>query len=198
MENKPVILQVLPALGTGGVERGTVDMAKAIIQAGGIAIVASEDGIWQHYLEKIGAIYIHLPLSSKNPWIIWKNHYALIKIIQYYKVDIVHARSRAPAWSAWLAARKCHIRFVTTWHGVFQAKWFGKRCYNQVMTKGEKVIAISHYIANHLQQEYHVNQQKLCIIPRGVDLTIFYTYRKSTRLNSSHRIAYRITSYELK
>lgn len=173
MENKPVILQVLPALGTGGVERGTVDMAKAIIQAGGIAIVASEDGIWQHYLEKIGAIYIHLPLSSKNPWIIWKNHYALIKIIQYYKVDIVHARSRAPAWSAWLAAKKCHIRFVTTWHGVFQAKWFGKRWYNQVMTKGEKVIAISHYIANHLQQEYHVNQQKLCIIPRGVDLTIF-------------------------
>lgn len=173
MEHKPVILQVLPALGTGGVERGTVDMAKAIIQAGGVAIVASEDGVWQHYLEKMGAIHIYLPLSSKNPFVIWKNHKALIKIIQTYHVDVIHARSRAPAWSAWLAAKQCQTTFITTWHGVYQTKWFGKRWYNQIMTKGKKVIAISHYIAELLQQEYHVNQQKLCIIPRGVDLTIF-------------------------
>lgn len=174
MKNKPVILQVLPALGTGGVERGTIDMARAIIQAGGVSIVASEDGIWQHYLEKMGAIYINLPLRSKNPWVIWKNHYALVKIIHSYHVDIVHARSRAPAWSAWLASRKCPATcFITTWHGVFQGTWFGKRWYNQVMTRGQRVIAISQYIAQRLQNHYKADLQKLRVIPRGVDLSVF-------------------------
>lgn len=173
MKNKPVILQVLPALGTGGVERGTIDMARGIIQAGGIAIIASEGGVWRQHLEKIGAIYIHLPLNSKNPWTIWKNYYALMKVIQTYKVDVVHARSRAPAWSAWLAARKCKTIFITTWHGVYQAKWFAKHWYNRVMTYGQKVIAISHYIAELLQNQYHVEKERISIISRGVDLEVF-------------------------
>lgn len=173
MEKQPVILQVLPSLGTGGVERGTVDMARAIIKAGGKAIVASRDGIWQPSLERMGAIYINLPLDSKNPWIIWKNHYALKRVIRDYQVDIVHARSRAPAWSAWLASRKCKSSFITTWHGVYQAGWWGKRWYNSVMSKGEKVIAISQYIANQLQKLYGVTDERLRIIPRGVDTSIF-------------------------
>lgn len=173
VKEKPVVLQVLPALGTGGVERGTIDMARAIITAGGVAVVASADGIWQHYLEKIGAVYINLSLNSKKPWVIWKNHYDLLKVIRTYHVDIVHARSRAPAWSAWLAARKCQTCFVTTWHGVYHASWFGKRWYNGVMTKGRRVIAISDYIAHVLREQYKVDGEKLRIIPRGVDPEVF-------------------------
>lgn len=173
MSDKPVILQVLPALGTGGVERGTVDMAQGIIAAGGIAIVASADGIWKNSLERMGAIYINLPLNSKKPWVIWKNQFALEKVIREYRVDIVHVRSRAPAWSAWLAIKKTKAHFITTWHGVFSETWRGKRWYNQVMTKGERVIAISHYIADRLKTRYGLTEQLLRVVSRGVDLTNF-------------------------
>lgn len=173
MSDKAVILQVLPALGTGGVERGTVEMAQAIINAGGVALVASADGIWKNSLERMGAIYINLPLNSKKPWIIWKNQFALEKIIRDYPVDIVHVRSRAPAWSSWLAVKKTTAHFVTTWHGVFSETWRGKRWYNQVMTRGERVIAISHYIAERLKKHYNLTDQVLRVIPRGVDLQAF-------------------------
>lgn len=170
---KPVVLQVLPALGTGGVERGTVEMAQAIIDAGGVAIVASADGIWKNSLERMGAVYINLPLNSKKPWMIWKNQFALEKVIRDFRVDIVHVRSRAPAWSAWLAAKKTTVHFITTWHGVFSETWRGKRWYNQVMTKGERVIAISHYIADRLRNNYGLKEDVLRVIPRGVDLKSF-------------------------
>ncbi|MDI2090589.1 glycosyltransferase family 4 protein [Commensalibacter oyaizuii] len=173
ISNKPVILQVLPALGTGGVERGTIDMAQAIMRAGGIAIVASADGIWKNSLERMGAIYINLPLNSKKPWVIWKNQYALEKIIRSYHVDVVHVRSRGPAWSAWLAVKKCKTSFITTWHGVYSETWLGKRYYNKVMTKGERVIAISHYIAKRLHDHYGVEKERLRVIHRGVDVTAF-------------------------
>lgn len=173
MSDKAVILQVLPALGTGGVERGTVEMAQAIINAGGTALVASADGIWKNSLERMGAIYINLPLNSKNPWIIWKNQFALEKIIRDYRVDIVHVRSRAPAWSAWLAIKKTTAHFITTWHGVFSETWRGKRWYNQVMTKGERVIAISHYIEERLKTRYGLTEQVLRVVSRGVDLQAF-------------------------
>ncbi|CAI3927430.1 Glycosyltransferase involved in cell wall bisynthesis (RfaB) (PDB:2IV7) [Commensalibacter communis] len=171
--DKPVILQVLPALNTGGVERGTVEMAQAILNADGIALIASADGVWKQSLQRMGAIHIQLPLHSKNPLVIWKNQFALKKIIEKYNVDIVHVRSRAPAWSAWLAVKNTKVHFITTWHGVFSENWCGKRWYNQVMTKGERVIAISHYIAERLKNHYGVSEQILRIIPRGVDLNTF-------------------------
>ncbi|MDI2112333.1 glycosyltransferase family 4 protein [Commensalibacter nepenthis] len=173
MFDKPVILQVLPALNTGGVERGTIEIAQAILNAGGVALVASADGVWKQSLERMGAIHIRLPLNSKNPLVIWKNQFAIKKIINEYKVDIVHVRSRAPAWSVWLAVKNTKIHFITTWHGVFSETWRGKRWYNQVMTKGERVIAISHYVAERLKNHYGVQEQILRVIPRGVDLKIF-------------------------
>ncbi|MEQ1789808.1 MAG: glycosyltransferase family 4 protein [Rickettsiales bacterium] len=174
MNNKPpIILQVLPELRSGGVERGTLEIARAIVQAGGKSIVASRGGSMANQLQKIGATHITMPLASKNPLIMWINSLRLAWIIRKYKVDIIHARSRAPAWSAWMAAKKTGCHFITTFHGTYglQNEW--KRKYNSIMTRGERVIAISHFIADHIQQNYEINSEKLRIIHRGVDLQLF-------------------------
>ena len=106
-DGRPVtVLQVLPRLVVGGAERGTVDVAAAIQRAGGIAIVASEGGPMVHELERSRAKHIKLPLARKNPFTIWRNAGRLARVIRQNKVDIVHVRSRAPAWSALWAARR--------------------------------------------------------------------------------------------
>ena len=92
----PVVLQVLPALNTGGVERGTVDIAEAIVEAGGTALVASEGGRLAHELQRAGAEHIAMPLASKNPLVMMQNVSRLRELIRARGVDIVHARSRAP------------------------------------------------------------------------------------------------------
>ncbi|MEO5335492.1 MAG: glycosyltransferase family 4 protein [Magnetospirillum sp. WYHS-4] len=168
------VLQVLPALGAqGGVERGTVEVAAAIVAAGGRAIVASAGGPLAHELARSGATHVTLPLASKNPFVIQANIDRLMDLIEAEKVDIVHARSRAPAWSAWFAARRTGRRFVTTFHGTYGAANFLKRRYNAVMTYGQRVIAISSFIAGHIRQNYGTAPAKIRIVHRGVDLNRF-------------------------
>ncbi len=175
----PVILQVLPELRSGGVERGTIEIARAIVQAGGQSIVASSGGPMVTHLQKVGATHITLPLASKNPLIIWINSLRLAQIIRKHNVDIIHARSRAPAWSAWLAAKKTGCHFVTTFHGTYGIQNEYKKKYNSIMTRGDRVIAISHFIANHIQENYEIDPQKIRIIHRGVDLQLFNPQRHS-------------------
>lgn len=170
---QPVILQVLPELRSGGVERGTIEIAGAIARAGGKSLVASRGGPMAGQLQKIGATHITLPLASKNPFVIWLNAHRLARIIRKYKVDIIHARSRAPAWSAWLAAKKTGCHFVTTFHGTYGLQNKYKRKYNSIMTRGERVIAISHFIEEHIRQNYAIDPERLRIIHRGVDLRLF-------------------------
>ncbi len=169
----PVILQILPALRSGGVERGTVEIASALVQNGATALVASSGGNMVAQLQRIGATHIQLPLASKNPFIIWKNSRKIAQLIKDYKVDIVHARSRAPAWSAWLACRNGAAHFMTTFHGTYGTSGFLKKYYNSVMLRGERVIAISDFIAEHIQKNYSVDKSRLRIIHRGVDLRLF-------------------------
>lgn len=175
----PVVLQVLPALVTGGVERGTVDMAQAVLQEGAIAIVASAGGQMVYELQRCGADHVELPLDSKNPWRILQNARRLEELIRLRDVDIVHARSRAPAWSAWLATRRTGRRFVTTFHAPYGLKPAFKRLYNQVMARGDRVICISHFVAEHVQRHYRVDPERLRVVPRGVDLERFDPARAS-------------------
>jgi glycosyltransferase involved in cell wall biosynthesis len=177
---RPVILQILPEMRSGGVERGTVEIAKAISQAGWTSLVASAGGPMTSLLAHAKATHITLPLESKNPFRIWWNARRLASLIRKHKVDIIHARSRAPAWSAWLAARQTGCRFITTFHGTYglQNKW--KQRYNQVMARGERVIAVSHFIADHIQKHYEIEASKLRIIHRGVDLRVFNPGAHST------------------
>ncbi len=167
------ILQVLPRLVVGGAERGTVDIAAAIQNAGGIALVASQGGPMVHELERARARHIKLPLAPKNPWTMWRNAARLARVIRQNNVDIIHARSRAPAWSALWAARRTGIRFVTTYHDTYSAKSAWKKRYNAVMAKGDRVIAISEFVAHHLRVLYGLGGDALRIIPRGIDLARF-------------------------
>jgi glycosyltransferase involved in cell wall biosynthesis len=163
------VLQVLPALGPGGVERGTVEVAAALVAAGFRAIVASEGGPLEHELSRAGAEHVVLPLATKSPLKIFRNARALAELVQAERVDIIHARSRAPAWSAHLAAGRTGRKFVTTWHGTYNEDFLGKRQYNAIMGRGERVIAISHFIARHLLAHAPVEPARVRVIPRGVD-----------------------------
>jgi glycosyltransferase involved in cell wall biosynthesis len=171
---KPLtVMQVLPRLGIGGVERGTVEIARAIVGAGGRALVVSEGGRLAGRLAAAGAETITAPMASKNPLVMAANVARLTRIIREEGVDVVHARSRAPAWSAWFAARRSGRPFVTTWHGAHRVQGAFKKAYNSIMGRGRPVIAISEYIAAHVTGVYGVPPEHVVTIPRGADMAAF-------------------------
>ncbi len=169
----PVILQILPSLVTGGVERGTVEVARAITDAGWRAIVASAGGQMVAEIHRAGAIHIDFPAATKNPLEMWRNVSRLAALIEEHGVDIVHARSRAPAWSALYAAKRAGAAFMTTFHGNYNAGNPLKLRYNSVMARGKRVIAISEFIGEQVRERYGADPARVRIIPRGVDIDIF-------------------------
>ncbi|HLJ18834.1 MAG TPA: glycosyltransferase family 4 protein, partial [Stellaceae bacterium] len=169
----PAVLQVLPSLVTGGVERGTIEIAQALAAAGWQSLVASSGGPLVREIERSGGRHITLPLASKNPLVMRANIGRLAEVIERNTVDIVHARSRAPAWSALWAARRTGRHFVTTFHNAYGASSRLKHIYNSVMAKGERVIAISEFVAAHVARGYGVTGDRLRVVPRGVDFTRF-------------------------
>ena len=170
---RPVILQVLPSLQAGGVERGTIEIVRAIAQAGGTPLVASAGGRMVSQVARAGGRHVTLRLMTKDPLGIWLNSWRLARLIRRERVDLVHARSRAPAWSAWLAARRTGTAFVTTWHGAYSENLPFKKHYNAIMARGQRVIAISRFVAERLHGDYAVGPERLRIIPRGADLAAF-------------------------
>jgi glycosyltransferase involved in cell wall biosynthesis len=169
----PAVLQIVPRLVSGGAERGTVDMARALVAAGWESYVASSGGPLEREIVRSGATHVRLPLASKNPLVMRRNAGVLARLIRQLRIDIVHARSRAPAWSAWTAANATRRHFVTTFHNAYDISIPLKRWYNSVMARGERVIAISQFVADHAAQIYGVGPERLRTIPRGVDLDIF-------------------------
>ncbi len=175
----PVVLQVLPSLdvGGGGVERSAIDVAEALVLAGKKVVVASEGGRQAGELERCGAKHIELPLSSKNPLVIRQNINRLRDVIAREGIQLVHARSRAPAWSAHAAAAASGVPFMTTFHGTynFGTGFFGnlKKKYNAIMTRGDAVIANSQFIADHIAANYDVPAARVHVIPRGIDTARF-------------------------
>ncbi|GEO81010.1 glycosyltransferase family 4 protein [Pararhodospirillum oryzae] len=170
----PVILQVLPELVTGGVERGTIDVAQAIVEAGWRAVVVSAGGPMTRDLERLGVPHVCLPVNSKNPAVMALNVWRLARVIREHGVSLVHARSRAPAWSAHAAARKAGIPFVTTFHGTYTLGPLAvKREYNRIMTRGDRVIAISRFIVRHMRETYGIDERVVRVIHRGIDTRSF-------------------------
>ena len=174
-----IVLQVLPRLASGGVERGTLQIAAALRDSGATALVASAGGAMERELVRLGVEHITLPLASKNPITMYRNAGRLARLIRERGVDLVHARSRAPAWSARAAARQTGCRFVTTFHAPYGLELPFKRRYNAIMTSGERVIAISQFIADHVRKNYRFDEERLRVIPRGVDLELFDPERVS-------------------
>jgi hypothetical protein len=131
------LLQVVPELETGGAEQTTIDVARAVIAAGGRALVATRGGRMTARLEADGARLAQMPVQSKNPLVMLGNAARLADLIRAEKVSLVHARSRAPAFAALWAARTTGTPFVATYHGVYKAQSALKRWYNAVMTRGD-------------------------------------------------------------
>ncbi len=170
----PVVMQILPELGPGGAEQGCLDVAAGLVQAGSRAIVVSNGGSRVHELGRCGALHIDLPAHSKNPFTIWRNISRIKKLIKEHDVDIIHVRSRAPAWSALRACAGTKTRFMTTAHAPYNINGKAKRFYNSVMAKGERIIAISHHVAKYLIKNYDIDQRNIRLIHRGVDLAKYH------------------------
>ncbi|GLK53178.1 MAG: glycosyl transferase [Maricaulis sp.] len=168
-----IVLQVIPELDAGGAERTTLEIAEAVIAEGGRALVASAGGRLEDELAALGGELIRMPAASKNPLDLWRNMLRLVATVRSEAVDIVHARSRAPAWSAKWACDRTDAHFVTTYHGTYNARSSLKRRYNSVMARGERVIANSEFIRDHIATEHPFATSRVRVIPRGVDLVRF-------------------------
>jgi glycosyltransferase involved in cell wall biosynthesis len=167
------ILQVVPRIDAGGSEQAAVEIADALGRAGARALVATEGGRMATAFTETGGEIVPLPMASKNPVTILANARRLARLIEARGVDLVHARSRAPAWSALLAARKTGRPFVTTYHGAYSSPGPFKNFYNSVMARGDRVIANSRYTVDLIVSRHQVPQDRIRVIYRGVDLTKF-------------------------
>jgi len=171
--SRPTILQIVPRLDTGGAELSTIEIADAVTRAGGLALIATAGGRMLDRLAATGAELINMPVDSKNPFTIAANARRLARIAVQREVDILHARSRAPAWSALAAARRTGRKFVTTYHGAYGERGRAKRLYNSVMARGDIVIANSQFTADLIRERYATPPDRIRVIHRGVDETLF-------------------------
>jgi len=162
------ILQILPELNVGGVETGTLDLAKYLVRLNHKAVVVSNGGELVKELESYGAIHYQLPVHKKSLLSIIKMISRLSEIIRQERIDIVHARSRVPAWIAYFASRKTRTVFITTCHGYYK-----KHPASEVMGWAKRVIVLSNVIARHMIDDFGVPYERIRLIPRSVDLERF-------------------------
>ncbi|MTI17238.1 glycosyltransferase [Rhodobacteraceae bacterium RKSG542] len=170
MSKTPTIMQIVPDLRTGGAERTTVDMAKAVIDRGWNSIVLSEGGRLLEELERTGSKHIIFPAGTKNPLKILRNARKIKQIAKEHGVDLIHGRSRAPAWSGFIAARQLGLPFVTTYHGLYKEQNAFKAWYNSVMTRADAVIANSNYTAGIIAERDPSCTHRITVIYRGSDM----------------------------
>lgn len=167
------VLQIVPELNSGGAERSTLEIVQGIVAAGGRALVVSKGGRLEGDIAAAGGEFVALAVHSKNPATIFVNAGRLARLVERERVDILHVRSRAPAWSALWAARRTGRPLVSTYHGAYQAKDPFKRLYNSAMVRADRVIANSQFTAASVRAGYDFDAGKLRVIPRGADLALF-------------------------
>ena len=167
------VLQIIPRLDAGGAERTTIDIAAALAQAGARPLVATEGGRLISELQANGGVWAPFPARTKNPLAMALNVYRLARLIREEKVDLVHARSRAPAWVALGAARLTGTPFVTTYHGSYAGQSVLKVLYNSVMARGDAVIANSQFTADRILRMHPFAADRIHVIHRGTDFRAF-------------------------
>ena len=166
------LLQIVPSLESGGVEQGTIDVANYIAENGFISLVCSNGGRMLTMLNKKKAAHIKLPVNSKNPLVIYNNIKKIKKIIKKHKVNLVHVRSRAPAWSAYFASKNlCNL--TSTFHNIYGNKNIFKKYYNKRLSKTNKIVAISQYVKDSISNIYNIDKKKITVIHRGIDIDFF-------------------------
>jgi glycosyltransferase involved in cell wall biosynthesis len=167
------ILQIVPELDSGGAERAAVDIAEALAGIGARALVATEGGRLIGELQAKGGVAIRFPAATKNPFAMAANVPRLAQLLRAERVDLVHARSRAPAWVALAASRRARVPLVTTFHGIYCGRSPIKLNYNSVMARGTMVIANSAFTAEHIAKTYPQARERIAVIYRGVDFRRF-------------------------
>ncbi|MDX2027021.1 MAG: glycosyltransferase family 4 protein [Alphaproteobacteria bacterium] len=187
------VLQIIPNLGAGGAEQACVDMTAALKSAGHRPIVVSAGGQRVVDIEKAGGWHIQRSVNSKNPITMLINALWLANLIGEENIDILHARSRAPAWSAWWASRMTGCAFMTTFHAAYKFSNPLKKFYNSVMAKGHRIVAISQFIGQHIQESYSVSADKIRVISRGISLDKFtpgdVTEERKTKIQQGWDVA---------
>ena len=176
MSSKLKILQVIPKLGYGGAETGCYDLAHYLAENNCSSYIVTSGGELLKFIDKKKVKLIKLPVQSKNPILIFFNAIALVFIILFHNISIVHARSRAPAWSCLLATKITKRKFVTTFHGTYNFKNLIKKFYNSVMVRSNLVIAGSNFIFSHINKNYSKyidKKKKFLVIFRGINVDYF-------------------------
>ena len=176
MSSKIKILQVIPRLGYGGAETGCYDLAHYLSENNCVSFIVTSGGELIKYVNKKKVRLIRLPVHSKNPILMLFNSLALIAIILLFNISIVHARSRAPAWSCLLATKITRRKFVTTFHGTYNFNNSLKKYYNSVMLKSNLIVAGSNFIFSHINENYsnYLNlNKKFLVIFRGINTEYF-------------------------
>ncbi len=176
MSSNLKVLQVIPRLGYGGAETGCYDLAHYLPENNCFSYIVTSGGELLKYVDKKKVKLIRLPVHSKNPLLILINAIILVFIILFFNISIVHARSRAPAWSCFFATKITRRKFVTTFHGTYNFKNSFKKFYNSVMVKSDLVIAGSNFIFSHINANYskYLNlKKKFLVIFRGINVDYF-------------------------
>ena len=187
MSSNLKVLQVIPKLGYGGAETGCYDIAHYLPENNCGSYIVTSGGDLLKFIDKKKVKVIKLPVQSKNPLIIFFNFLALICIILLNNISIVHARSRAPAWSCFFATKITGRKFVTTFHGTYNFKNKLKKFYNSIMVRSDLIIAGSNFIFSHIKENYdkYLNtKKKLLVIFRGINVDYF---DPSTKLDSDEK-----------
>ena len=175
MTSKLKVLQVIPKLGYGGAETGCYDIAHYLPENNCESFIVTSGGELTKFINKKKVKLIRLPVHSKNPLLMLINSMILIGIILFYNISIVHARSRAPAWSCFLATKLTRRKFVTTFHGTYNFRGGLKKFYNSVMLRSDLIIAGSNFIFSHIKENYFnlINNKKFLVIFRGINVDYF-------------------------
>lgn len=176
MSSKLKVLQVIPKLGYGGAETGCFDIAHYLYENNCDSFLITNGGPLTKFINKKKVKYIKLPVHSKNPLLMFLNTILISIIVVIFNINIIHARSRAPAWSCFFAAKITRRKFVTTFHGTYNFNNKIKKFYNSIMVRSDLIIAGSNFIFTHIQnnyQEYLNNKKKLLVIFRGINIDYF-------------------------
>ena len=192
MQEKPNILQVIPTLNISGAEQGCFDVANYLTKNGFTSNIITSSGYRIEQLEKNGSIVNRIPVHSKNPLTIIINIFRIIKIVKKNNINIIHARSRAPAWSCYFVAKIAKIKFITTFHGTYNFNNKIKKFYNSIMIRSDYIIAISEFIHNEIKSKYAYSKKNLSVISRGIDIEYLdpskTDYKKVKKIIKDHDI----------
>ena len=170
MQEKPNILQVIPTLNISGAEQGCFDVANYLTKNGFTSNVVTSSGYRIDQLKRNGSIVNKIPVHSKNPVTIIFNIFRILKIVKNNNINIIHVRSRAPAWSCYFVAKIARIKFITTFHGTYNFNNKIKKFYNSIMLRSDYVIAISEFIYNEIKTKYAYSKKNISVISRGIDI----------------------------